>query len=486
VASHEVIIIGAGFAGLGAAIRLRQLGITDVKLLEKDRDVGGTWLQNTYPGCACDVSTELYSYSFALNPDWSRKYAPQPEIQRYLKSTAERFGVLEKVQLSAEVARVEWSEPQHQWNVTLKSGETHTARFVISAIGGLSRLALPKVEGLADFTGVQFHSQRWDHDYDFAGKRVAVVGTGASAIQIVPELAKRAGKLLVFQRTPPWIVPRGDGPVSGLRRFLYRAVPGFQRLVRWAQYWFSELKALGFLHPSMGGLGRWMSRRHLEKQVPAGELREALTPRYQMGCKRVLISDDYYPALQQPNVQLVPKAVARVEGNALIDATGERHEVDCLVLATGFNVIDPMGPLEVAGREGRTLKSAWANGLSSNLGTMVSGFPNLFILSGPNTGIGHTSMVFMIECQLQYAMSAIRAAVRGQWRTLEVRAESERALNEMIAQRSKETVWLNGQCRSWYLDENGRNGVIWPDYTFKFWWRTRRFVPDHHVLTRAT
>ncbi|MFT3840101.1 MAG: NAD(P)/FAD-dependent oxidoreductase [Myxococcaceae bacterium] len=481
MASHEVIIIGAGFGGLGAAIRLHQLGVDDVLLLEKDKDVGGTWLQNTYPGCACDVSTELYSYSFALNPDWSRKYAPQPEIQAYLKACAQRFGVFEKVKLSAEVARVEWDDAAKRWRVTLKSGESHDARFVISAIGGLSRLALPKVEGLASFTGAQFHSQKWDHGYQLAGKRVAVIGTGASAIQIVPELAKRVGKLLVFQRTPPWIVPRGDGPVPGWQRWLYRNVPGVQRLVRWSQYWFSELKALGFLHPSLGGVGQWLARRHLARQVPAGPLREALTPRYAMGCKRVLISDDYYPAFSQPNVQLVPKAVTRLEGNEVIDASGERHAVDCLVLATGFNVIDPMGPLEVVGRDGRTLKQAWANGLSSNLGTMVSGFPNLFILSGPNTGIGHTSMVFMIECQLRYAMAAIRAARQGQWKTVEVRTESERELNEQIARRSKETVWMKGECRSWYLDEHGRNGVIWPDYTFKFWWRTRRFEPKHHL-----
>jgi cation diffusion facilitator CzcD-associated flavoprotein CzcO len=480
---HEVVIVGAGFAGLGAAHQLRRAGVTDVVVVERDRDVGGTWQQNTYPGCACDIPTELYSFSFALNPDWSRVFAPQVEIQAYLRRFAEESGVLEQVRLGTEVTRLEWDDAAARWRVHLSGGEVLKARFLVSAIGGLSRAAFPDLPGLERFEGRAFHSQRWDHAFDLSGKRVAVVGTGASAIQIVPALAPKVAELTVFQRTPPWILPRGDRPVSALKRAMFRRVPGFQRLMRWKRYWLHELDMLGFLHPTvMARVGERQARRHLEAQVADPGLRERLTPRYTMGCKRVLLSDDYYPALQRENVRLVTAPAAKVEGRAVVDAEGGRHEVDALVLATGFHATDPLGPLEVVGRGGVGLKQAWANGLSAHLGTMVAGFPNLFILAGPNTGIGHTSLVFMIECQLRYLLGAVRAARRGGFRTVEVRPEVERAFTEALERRSRRTVWLEGGCRSWYLDEHGKNGTTWPDFTFKFWWRTRTFAARQHLF----
>ncbi len=482
--AHEVAVIGAGFAGLGAAIRLAQLGVEDVVLLERNRDVGGTWLQNTYPGCACDVPTELYSFSFALNPDWSRTYAPQPEIHAYLKRCAEQFGVLAKVRLGVEVTRAEWDGAAAQWVVHLAGGEAVRARFLVSAIGGLSRPALPKLDGLEHFKGRVFHSQRWDHSFPLEGKRVAVVGTGASAIQIVPALAPKVAQLTVFQRTPPWIMPRNDRPLSAVRRGLYRSVPGLQRLLRWVRYWQHESQFVGFLHPRlMSRVGERQARRHLARQVADPKLREALTPRYGMGCKRILLSDDYYPALQRPNVRLVTSAAVRVEGDAVIDADGGRHEVDALVLATGFHATDPLGPLEVHGRGGVEIRQGWKSGLSAYLGTMVSRFPNLFILNGPNTGVGHNSLVFMVESQLNYLAGAVREVREHGAKTVEVRREVEEAFHQELAARSVHTPWLGGGCRSWYLDGEGRNGTLWPDYTFKFWWRTRHFEPQSHLVS---
>ncbi len=480
---HEVVIIGAGFAGLGAAYLLQQQGVSDVVLVERADDVGGTWQQNTYPGCACDVPTELYSFSFALNPGWTRVFAPQPEIHAYLRRFAERQGLLGRVRLNTEVTRLEWDEAARRWRVHLAGGDVLKARFAVSAIGGLSRAAFPQLPGLEQFEGRAFHSQQWDHSFALEGKKVAVVGTGASAIQIVPALAGKVGELTVFQRTPPWILPRHDAKVSALKRWLFRWLPGFQRLMRWKSYWMHELQMLGFLHPALMRLtGERQARRHLEAQVEDPALRERLTPHYTMGCKRVLLSDDYYPALQRPNVKLVTAGAARIEGRTVVDTAGGRHEVDALVLATGFHATDPLGPVEVLGRGGVGLKQAWASGLSAHLGTMVAGFPNLFILAGPNTGIGHNSLVFMIECQLRYLLGAVKSARQGGWRTVEVRPEVEHAFSEALARRSQRTVWLAGSCRSWYLDEHGRNGTTWPDYTFKFWWRTRAFAAGQHLF----
>jgi cation diffusion facilitator CzcD-associated flavoprotein CzcO len=473
--TFEVIIIGAGFAGLGAAIKLKEMGIDDFVLIEKSNDVGGTWQQNTYPGCACDVPSALYSFSFALNPDWSRAFAPQQEIQDYLCRCTDAAGLRPKVRLNTEVRRAAWDGATSRWRVTLGDDQVLEARFLISAIGGLSRPAVPNLPGLENFQGKTFHSQRWDHGYSLEGKKVAVIGTGASAVQIVPAVAPIVSKLEVFQRSPTWIIPRGDKAISPARRALFRTMPPLMRLWRWLIYFLLEARAIGFLNPRFMGLGERIARRHLDAQVKDPALKEALSPKYRMGCKRAILSDEFYPALQRPNVELVTSGIARIDAHSIHTVDGKQHEVDCIVLATGFQATDPLGPVEVVGRNGVRLKELWADGIAAYKGTTVSGFPNLFFLVGPNTGIGHTSLVFMIEAQLGYVMDAIKSMRKLGVARAEVKPEVQARFNADIARRSEGTVWRSGGCTSWYLDSKGRNAAIWPGFTVGFWLATRRF-----------
>ena len=479
--SFEVIIIGAGFAGLGAALKLKGLGIEGFVVLEKSNDVGGTWQQNTYPGCACDVPSVMYSFSFALNPEWSRAYAPQQEIQDYLCRCADAARLREKVQLNTEVKSASWDPDTARWRVTTSNDQVLEARVLISAIGALSRPAVPHLPGLENFRGKTFHSQRWDRSYSLEGKRVAMIGTGASAVQIVPAIASVVSKLEVFQRSATWIVPRNDQAISVTRRALFRTVPLLMRLWRWLLYLLLEGGVIAFLRPGVMRLGERAARRHLRTQVKNPALREALTPHYRMGCKRVILSDDFYPALQRPNVELVTAGITRIDASSIHTADGKQHEVDCIVLATGFQATDPLGAVEVVGRDGLRLREVWADGMSAYKGTTVAGFPNLFFLVGPNTGIGHTSLVFMIEAQLSYVMGAITAMRKRGVAQVEVKPEVQAQFNADIVRRSKGTVWQSGGCTSWYLDSKGRNTTVWPGFTFAFWLATRRFDAQHYV-----
>ena len=472
----EVIIIGAGFSGLGAAMRLQKRGVEDFVILEKSDDVGGTWQQNTYPGCACDVPSVMYSFSFALNPEWTRAYAPQKEIYAYLGRCADAAGLRKKVRLRTEVKRAAWDGAASRWRVTTGDGQVLSARALISGIGGLSRPAVPQLRGLENFKGKTFHSQRWDHSFPLEGKKIAVIGTGASAVQIVPALALGAARLEVFQRTPTWVVPRGDHAISATRRSIFRTFPVLMRLWRWLIYFLLEVRAIGFLRPRVMRLGERVARRHLEAQVKDAALREALTPKYRMGCKRAILSDDFYPTLQRPNVELVTSEIVRVGEHSIETADGRSHEVDCIVLATGFQATTPLGPVEVVGRDGHRLADAWADGMVAYKGTTVAGFPNLFFLVGPNTGVGHNSLVFMIEAQLNYVMGAV--AHGG---VVEVKPEVQARFNDEVLRRTQGTVWSSGGCNSWYLDAKGRNTTIWPGFTVAFWFATRRFDARNYV-----
>jgi cation diffusion facilitator CzcD-associated flavoprotein CzcO len=482
---HRIVIAGAGFSGLGAAIRLRQAGIEDFVVLERGDDVGGTWRANTYPGCQCDVPSHLYSFSFAPNPEWSRTFSLQPEIWEYLRGCAERYGVMGHMRFGHTVMSATWEEEYQHWRVETSHGPL-TAEIVISGMGGLSEPSIPNIPGLESFTGAAFHTAEWDHEVELEGKRVAVVGTGASAIQVVPNIQPRVKELRLFQRTPPWIMPHADRPISGRERRLYRRFPLAQRAMREAIYWARELFVLPFLHPRLAVGGERIARRHLRRQVGDRALRAKLKPRYRMGCKRVLISNEYYPALQRENVQLVTEGIREIGLHGIVTEDGVEHEVDAIIFGTGFHVSDMPFAEFVRGRDGRSLAEVWQGTAQAHLGTTVAGFPNLFLLLGPNTGLGHTSVVFMIECQIQYVMDCLRTMREHDLQAIEPRAEAQRAFIADIRRRERGTVWVTGGCASWYLDANGANSTVWPGPTWRYRERMRRFKPEEYHLKHRT
>ncbi|MFC0532306.1 flavin-containing monooxygenase [Phytohabitans kaempferiae] len=480
---YRIAVIGAGFGGLGAAIRLRQRGHDDFVVLDRGSEVGGTWRDNTYPGCACDVPSHLYSFSFGLNPDWSRSFSGQAEIWAYLRRCAREHGIDQHLRLATEVHGAAWDGGR--WAIETSRGPL-TADVLISAAGPLCEPVSPKLPGLETFTGEAFHSARWRHDYDLTGRRVAVVGTGASAIQFVPAIAPAVARLHLFQRTPPWVMPKADRPISRLERRAFRAVPGLQRLARTGVYWGREAQATGFLQPVVMRLGQRTARAHLRRQVPDPELRAKLTPHYRMGCKRILLSNDYYPALSRSNVELVTDGIAEVRPDAVVSADGTARPVDAIIFGTGFHVSDTPIAEQIRGRDGRTLAEAWEGSPKAHLGTTVAGFPNLFLLLGPGTGTGHTSVVFMIESQLAYVLDALRHLDRTGGAAIEPTAAAQRAFVSTLDRKMAGTVWQSGGCRSWYQDATGRVSAIWPGYTWSYRLRTRRFDPnDYQVVTRA-
>ena len=476
----EIVIVGAGFAGLGMAVQLRKRGFDDFVILERAADVGGTWRDNVYPGCACDIPSLLYSFSFATSAAWTRVYPRQPEIWEYLRHLVAAGGLRPHLRFDAEMTQAEYDEAAGTWRVTA-GGAAYECRVVILAMGALSRPHIPQLPGIERFAGPAFHSAQWRSDVDLREKNVAVVGTGASAIQFVPEIAPAVKRLTVFQRTAPWVIPRADRPVSARRAFLRRWIPGYARLSRTLLYWLLEVRALAFtVEPKLLAVQEAVVLRHLARRVPDAALRDALTPDYRMGCKRVLISDDYYPALCRPNVTLTTSPIREVRERSIVTADGAEHPADAIVFGTGFRATD--GPdARVTGRAGRTLAEAWRDGMSAYLGTSVAGFPNLFLLIGPNTGLGHNSMVLMMEAQYRYVLGALRLLRRRKLRALDVRPEVQERYNARLQRRLARTVWASG-CRSWYLDRNGKNTTLWPGFTFAFRARTRRFVPRRYEL----
>ncbi|HYH35646.1 MAG TPA: NAD(P)/FAD-dependent oxidoreductase [Nocardioides sp.] len=457
------LVIGAGFAGLCAAIKLDEAGERDFLVVEKAADVGGTWRDNTYPGAACDVPSQLYSFSFAPNPEWSMSFSPQPEIQAYLRRVARESGVLDRFVFDTVVEDARWEEESQRW-VVRTSGGTVRARTLVSGAGSLSEPRLPDIDGIESFAGTLFHSARWDHDTDLAGKRVAVIGTGASAIQIVPEIAPVVGHLDVYQRTAPYVIPRHDRPYTGVEKQLFRRLPLLQQLYRTAIYWGRETYVPGFtLEPRLAKPAELLALRNLHRAIEDPGLREKLTPDFRIGCKRILISNTYYPALAQDHVDLVTDPIVKVTADAVVTADGTERPVDVLVVATGFHTTDLPIAHHVTGREGRTLAETWAEGgMSAYKGTTVHGFPNFFQIVGPNTGLGHSSMVFVIESQVAYLVDAVRTMRRQQHATVEPRLEVQQRWNRELQRRMRRTVWNTGGCSSWYLDEHGRNTTLWP------------------------
>ncbi len=468
-----VAVVGTGFSGLAMAILLKQAGIQDFVLFEKGRDVGGTWRENTYPGAACDIPSHLYSFSFEPNPSWTRAFSPQSEILAYLRHCAKKYGILPHIRFGAEVTSAVFDEPSGIWTVRTRDGRITRARALALGNGALHIPARPDIPGLSSFGGACFHSAQWDHGYDLSGKRVAVIGTGASAIQFVPQIVPQVDRLHLFQRTPPWIMPRPDRAISSVTRWLFAHVPGLHYLYRAALYWILESRAAGFVvEPRLLRLGEGLALRHLRKSVADPALRAALTPNYRMGCKRILLSTDYYPAIQAQNVELVTTSIQAVEPRGVRTRDGVLREVDAILLGTGFATSQYLAHVAITGIGGTDLNQTWAVTPEAYLGITVSGFPNLYLLMGPNTGLGHNSMVFMIEAQARYAVQCIKALRERRLVSLDVRNEVQGAFNAVLREKLARTVWASG-CKSWYQNQDGTNSTLWPGFTVGYWLRTR-------------
>ncbi|MBO1336496.1 NAD(P)/FAD-dependent oxidoreductase [Streptomyces sp. VRA16 Mangrove soil] len=491
MAEHEhvrVAVIGSGFGGLGAAVRLRREGVTDFVVLERASAVGGTWRDNSYPGCACDVPSHLYSFSFAPNPDWPRTFSGQERIHEYLEHVADTFRLRPHIRFDSEVKQARWDNDKLWWEIetTGTASGTLTADVVVSATGPLSDPKVPDIKGLDGFGGKVFHSARWDHDYDLRGKRVAMIGTGASAIQIVPAIQKEVGKLTLFQRTPPWVMPRADRAITKAERWLHRQLPFTTQARRGLLWGIRELQVQAFTkRPDELGMVERLAKRNMYRAIKDPALRAKLTPDYRIGCKRILLSNAYYPALAQPNVDVVASGLSEIRGNTLVAADGTEAEVDAIVFGTGFHVTDMPIADRVIGAEGVSLAQSWKGGMAALRGATAAGFPNFMTIIGPNTGLGNSSMILMIESQLNYMADYLRQLnVLGGRVALTPRQGAVNGWNNRVQDRMKRTVWNTGGCDSWYLDENGRNTTVWPGTTTEFRQATRHVDVGEYEVVR--
>lgn len=465
---RDVAIIGAGFAGIGAAIRLLQEGVDDVVLFERDNRVGGTWRDNTYPGAACDIPSRLYSYSFAPNPDWSHTYSGSAEILDYIDRMVDAHGLEPRIRFGHDVTGLEYDESQGVWTIRFRDQEPVRARTVVMAPGPLANASLPDIRGIETYEGAKIHSARWDHDYDFTGKKVAVIGTGASGVQIIPELVKVAESVKVFQRTPGWVLPRLNTATGDRAKGLYRRLPLAEKAVRSAWFWGHESVALGVVWDTpLTRVVEAISRAHLRMQVKDSWLRRQLTPDFSAGCKRLLMTSDYYPALQADNCKLVTWPIARLSPRGVRTVEGIEHQFDAIVFATGFDVSKAGTPFPVTGIEGRDLAAEWSSGAYAYRSVAVSGYPNLFFTFGPNSGPGHSSALVYMEAQIDYITQAIGSLLRFGWKSLDVRPEVQQRYNDDIQRRLQATTWNSG-CQSWYLTEDGFNATMFPGFATQY------------------
>jgi len=479
---HELCIIGTGFGGLGAAIKASEIGIDDIVLLERAQTIGGTWRDNTYPGCACDIPSNLYSFSFRQNPNWTRSYPSQPEIRRYLEDVCNDYNLLPRIRFSQNVTALHWLDDQSIWRIDIDAQPSVYAKSVICATGPLSQPADPAIAGLANFSGQVFHSAKWDHNCDLHDKSIGVIGTGASSIQLVPEIAPQAKSVTIFQRTPSWVLPRNDEPTPQWRQTMYRRFPFMQRLRRLRVYLRQELLAVAFI--GKGAMADRASQRvkdqvieQINDAIDDPHLAAKLVPTYRPGCKRILISNDWYPTLARPNVELVTTPIQQVESDGVRTNDGELHRFDVLILATGFAVSTFPAPMSIYGKNGLDLQQHWQDGASTYLGLAVSEFPNLWFLAGPGTGLGHNSIVFMIEAQLHSIIGALAYMREQNVDVLELSPNVEHAAYAEQTERIARTVWTSG-CQSWYQSDDGRVDTVWPGTTIEYWFRTRRFRPE--------
>lgn len=472
----SVVILGAGAAGLCIAIKLQKAGIDSFTILEKAASVGGTWRDNTYPGSGCDVPSMLYSYSFEPKADWSRKFAGQAEIVDYFEGVARKYQLLPHIRFNTEVTEARFDEEAGLWRIRTASGEEIAANVLISGVGQLNRPAFPKIDGLDLFKGAAFHSARWDHAVDLTGKNVAVIGNGASAIQFVPEIAPKVGRLTIFQRTPNWCVPKPDRPFTEREKKLFRSMPWLVRAQRWLTWITLERNFLAFTQGSwFGKLFEKASKKELEAHIKDPELRRKLTPDYPAGCKRILLTNDWFPALARPNVDVETSHIARITENAVVTEDGVSHPADVVIFATGFESTDFLAPMKLVGRGNADLNDVWAAGAEAHRGVAVAGFPNFFMLYGPNTNLGHNSIIFMIECQANYVAQCVQALQNGRLRYIDVRKEAMAEFNAALQKDMQKTVWAAG-CSSWYKTADGKVTNNWSSFTAKYWWEMRH--PD--------
>lgn len=484
VPHHDIAIVGAGFSGLATAARLKRAGFHDLVVLERAAEVGGVWRDNTYPGCACDVEAPLYSLQFALNPGWTRLFAGSAEIHAYLRGTADRLGLRPFIHFNQAVMAAVWDDVACRWQIETVAGPL-TARVLVFAVGAQSAPAVPVLKGIERFQGVAFHSACWDHDHDLTGRQVAVIGTGASAVQFVPEIQPRVGQLTVYQRTPAWVVPRRDRAITAAERRWYTRAPSLMRLWRLRLFLTREFFGLAFRYPAMMRYARAAARRHLHAAVTDHKLRAMLTPDYEVGCKRILLSNDFYPALTQPNVELVANGIAEVRERSIVTADGTERPTDTIIYGTGFRVTDNPAYDVVVGRGGLRLSDALGDSPKAHLGTTLVGFPNLFILQGPNTGLGHTSVLLMVDHQISHILAAVRRMRADGLAAVEPRAAAQARYVAEVDRQMRGTVWVSGGCVSWYLDKSGRNSTLWPRSVPAFGRRVSRFRPAEYHLYRA-
>ena len=475
----RIAIVGSGFAGIGMGYHLRQAGIESFAIFEKKRAVGGTWRDNTYPGCGCDIPSHLYSFSFERKYPWGWRYAKQDEILEYIGFVAKKHGVDRHIRLNCGVTAAEFDETRGLWILSLTDGSRHEAQFLITGVGQLHRPALPRIPGVERFRGKAFHSAEWDHGFDLAGRTVAVVGTGASAVQFVPEIVPKVARLHLFQRSPGWTIPKFEKAFSPFMKGLLRRFPLLHDLDRLRIYALTEFVSFAYRHAWLAPVVQWVARLHLWLQVRNPELRRKLTPDHPVGCKRILLSNDWYPALVNPKTELVTDAIAEVNETGLRTADGRQRDVDVIIYSTGFAATELLAPMKIRGRTGRELREAWKNGAEAYLGVATAGFPNLFMLYGPNTNLGSGSIIFMLEQQQRYLTQLLRMQSQYGWRSVEVRADVQAAFNREVDQRGKQTTFL-AQCHSWYKTEDGRNTVNWIGSMTEYARRLREPVIAHY------
>ncbi|WP_326959040.1 flavin-containing monooxygenase [Amycolatopsis sp. NBC_01286] len=479
-----VLVVGAGASGLGAAVRLGQAGVDDLAVLEKASELGGTWRDNTYPGCACDVPSALYSYSFAPNPEWTRAFAGQAEIKAYLRETASRFGVTPKIRFGVEVTRAQWNARAARWELETSRGP-YTARILVAGTGPWHEPLIPDLPGLGTFPGEVFHSARWNHGYDLAGKRVAVIGTGASAVQFVPEIVPAVERLHLFQRTAQWVLPKPDHHVPGVERVLLRRFPLLQNALRRVEYGAMETLGFGFRHPWLLRQVQKLGLAHLRLAVRDPVLRRKLTPDYTLGCKRLLMSNTYYRALTKSTVDVHTTAVSSVSGNRVVGADGSTAEVDAIIFGTGFHILDMPVSARVFDGDGRSLDDHWKGSPSAYRGTTVAGFPNLYLLLGPSLGTGHTSAFMILEAQLRHTVAAVTRTLRSDWASVSVRPEAQATFNAEVQAALPGTVYQSGGFSSYYTDVNGRNSFSWPFSTSRLRSQVGSFDEEAYEITPA-
>jgi cation diffusion facilitator CzcD-associated flavoprotein CzcO len=483
----SIVIIGTGFGGLCMATRLVKAGIESFVLLEKAGSVGGTWRDNNYPGAACDVQSHLYSYSFEPKSDWTRKFGLQPEIRSYMESCVSKFGLRTHIKFNQEVVAADFDKVAGLWTITTKDGQTRQAHILVTACGQLNRPLYPRIKGIEDFAGKTFHSARWDHDFDVTGKTVAVIGTGASSIQFVPQIVPKVKHLTLFQRSGAWVIAKADRPFSGLEQWMFETFPLLDRVYRLLIYWRYESRAIAFTR--FGWLLGWFALRArwlAWRQVKDPLKRRKLIPDYKVGCKRILLSNDWYWAMNHDNVEIVTDDLDHVEADAIVTKDGTRHPADTIIYGTGFQATDFLAPMKITGLDGRDLNEAWKDGAEAYKGICVSGFPNLFMLYGPNTNLAHSSIVFMLEAQVRYVMQCVRMLLDPGLHFMNVKGNRQSEYATDLQKKLKKSVWDSG-CVSWYKTASGKNTNNWPGFTFSFRLMTAKLdLQDYELYPAPT